>query len=186
MPGQLATLYVTKADQWRAWLRENHAASPGVWLVYHKAHTGVDSLPYDDSVREALCYGWIDSTVRRLDERRYARKFTPRRPGSVWSASNRRRWAELRAEGRLAAPGLETAPDAAARKPQVEIPELPAYFARALETRPAARECFQSLTKAQRRNFVTWVHIAKRPETRARRIRESIELLAQGRKLGLK
>ena len=89
------TLDIRRRAEWRAWLRENHASSPGVWLVFHKNHTGVESIPYEDAVREALCFGWIDSLVKRLDEDRYLLKFTPRKPASKWSDSNRVRWAEL-------------------------------------------------------------------------------------------
>ena len=95
------TLDIRRRAEWRAWLRENHASSPGVWLVFHKNHTGVESIPYEDSVREALCFGWIDGLIKRLDEERYARKFAPRRPGSRWSDINRRRWAALRKAGTL-------------------------------------------------------------------------------------
>jgi uncharacterized protein YdeI (YjbR/CyaY-like superfamily) len=154
--------------------------------VFHKRHTGVASIPYDDAVREALCFGWVDSLVRRLDEDRYALKFTPRKPTSKWSATNRRRWSELKAERLLAPAGLAAAPtkNAYARKPK--IPELPSYIARAFKANPRAWAFFQTLAPTYRRHFVAWIFIAKRPETREKRIRESIELLAEGKKLGLK
>ena len=91
------TLQVRSRRQWRAWLAKHHTSSPGVWLVFHKAHTGVKSIPYEDTVREALCFGWIDSLVKRLDDDRYAFKVTPRKPTSKWSDINRKRWAELKA-----------------------------------------------------------------------------------------
>src|SRR5262245_14220091 len=90
---------------------EKHSASSaGVWLVFHKAHTGVKSIPHDDVVREALCFGWIDSLIKRLDDNRYALKVTPRKPASKWSALNRSRWKELKAAGLLTPPGLAAAP----------------------------------------------------------------------------
>ena len=110
MTPELTTLQVPNRQQWRKWLANHHASSPGVWLVFYKNHTLVESLPYEDSVREALCFGWIDSLVKRLDDDRYARKFTPRQPTSRWSTINRRRYADLQARGLLAAPGLERAP----------------------------------------------------------------------------
>jgi uncharacterized protein YdeI (YjbR/CyaY-like superfamily) len=183
---ELLTLHVTSRRQWRAWLTRHHASSPGVWLVFSKAHTGAASLTYEDAVREALCFGWIDSLVRRLDEDRYARKVTPRKPASKWSDINRKRWAELEAEGLLTSAGLAAAPTDNTYAPRPIIPELPAYIARALRTNPSAWTFFRELAPTHRRHFVTWIHTAKRPETRARRIRESISLLAAGRKLGLK
>lgn len=154
--------------------------------MFHKAHTGVKSLPYEDAVREALCFGWIDSLVKRLDDDRYTVKVTPRRPTSKWSAINRRRWLDLHKDGRLTPAGLAAAPTDNTYGPKATIPALPGYIARALKAHRAAWEFFQSLAPRQRRNFVVWIHTAQRPETRTRRIHESIALLAAQKKLGLK
>ena len=89
------------ADQWRTWLNEHHDSESEVWLIFHKVHTGVKSLAYSDTLDEALCFGWVDSLVKRLDESRYALKFTPRRADSRWSTINRERYAALKAAGRL-------------------------------------------------------------------------------------
>jgi uncharacterized protein YdeI (YjbR/CyaY-like superfamily) len=186
MTPALETLEVRNRRQWRTWLERHHASSPGVWLVFHKEHTGVQSIPYEDSVREALCFGWIDSLVKRLDDDRYARKFTPRQPTSKWSDSNRKRWAELKRAGLLTAAGLAAAPTDNRYAARPAIPELPAYIARALKDSPKAWSFFQQLAPSYRRHFVGWIHLAKRPETRERRLRESIALLAAGKKLGLK
>jgi uncharacterized protein YdeI (YjbR/CyaY-like superfamily) len=186
MTAELELLQVTSRRQWRAWLTKHHSSSPGVWLVFHKAHTGVKSIPYEDMVREALCFGWVDSLVKRLDENRYSVKVTPRRPTSKWSEINRKRWLELEAAGLLTAAGLAAAPTRNIYAPKPAIPELPAYIAKALKTNSAAWKFFRELAPTYRRDFVVWIHIAKRPETRARRIRESIALLAAGKKLGLK
>jgi uncharacterized protein YdeI (YjbR/CyaY-like superfamily) len=179
-------LRVTSRRQWRAWLTKHHTSSPGVWLVFHKAHTGVKSIPYEDMVREALCFGWIDSLIKRLDDNRYALKVTPRRPASKWSAINRKRWADLKAAGLLAPAGAAAAPTNKTYAPRPVIPDLPVYIAKALRAHPGAWRFFRELTPRCRRDFVVWIHIAKRPETRARRMRESISLLAAGKKLGLK
>jgi uncharacterized protein YdeI (YjbR/CyaY-like superfamily) len=186
MAKTLTTLDLRTRDQWRRWLAKHHASSPGIWLVRHKQHTGVASMSYEDLVREALCFGWIDSLVRRLDDERYAIKVTPRKPASRWSATNRRRWNELEAAGRLAAPGRAAAPTADSYAPHPPIPELPAYVAAAFKANPGAWRYFRSLAPTYRRHFVAWIHTARRPETRERRIRESVALLAAGRKLGLK
>jgi uncharacterized protein YdeI (YjbR/CyaY-like superfamily) len=186
MAGNLITLDLRTRKQWREWLTKHHASSAGIWLVRHKQHTGVESMPYEDLVCEALCFGWVDSLVRRLDDDRYAIKVTPRKPASKWSDSNRRRWNELKAAGLLAAAGQAAAPTANSYAPKPSIPELPAYMVKALKTNLEAWRHFQALAPTYRRDFVVWIHTARRPETRERRIRESIELLAAGRKLGLK
>ena len=144
------------------------------------------SIPYEESIREALCFGWVDSLIKRLDDDRYARKFTPRKPASKWSALNRKRWKELKAAGRLAAPGLAAAPTGKGYARPPAIPELPAHVARALKTSPRAWAVFRKLPPSHRREYVVWIHMAKRPETRERRVRAAIALLTAGKKLGLK
>jgi len=183
---KLPSLTLHARHQWRSWLEKHHASSPGVWLVFHKKHTRRKSIPYEDAVRNALCFGWIDSLVKRLDDDRYALKFTPRKPTSKWSDLNRKRWAELNVAGRLAPAGMSAAPTSNTYAPKPSIPLLPGYIARALKTTPKAWHTFQALSPTDRRHFVVWIHIAKRPETRERRIRESLALLAAGKRLGLK
>src|SRR5687768_2659801 len=85
------TLCVANRDDWRAWLADHHETETAVWLIYYKKHTGRPRIPYDDAVEEALCFGWIDSTVRRIDDAKFAQQFTPRRDINNWSALNRRR-----------------------------------------------------------------------------------------------
>lgn len=165
---------------------EHHASSPGIWLLRHKQHTGVESMAYEDLVREALCFGWVDSLIKRVDENHYAIKVTPRKPTSKWSDVNRKRWTQLKAAGLLEAPGLAAAPTGNNYAPHPPIPKLPAYVAKALKTNLSAWQHFQALAPTYRRDFVVWIHTAKRPETRERRIRESIELLSAGKRLGLR
>src|SRR5688500_5232227 len=181
MTAELMSLQVRSRRQWRAWLAKHHTSSPGVWLVFHKAHTGVKALAYEDTVREALCCGWIDSLIKRLDDDRYALKVAPRKPTSKWSDLHRRRWADLQAAGSLTAAGLAAAPTDNRYAPRPKIPELPTYIAKAIKANPKAWSFFRELPPTQRRNFVVWIHIAKRPETREKRIRESIALLAAGK-----
>lgn len=186
MATDLITLDLRTRDAWRRWLAKHHAMSPGVWLVRHKQHTGVESMPYEDLVCEALCFGWVDSLIKRLDDNRYAIKVTPRKPTSKWSDINRKRWKQLKLSGLLEPSGLAAAPTGNTYAPRPTIPELPAYVAKALKTNATAWKSFQALARTHRRDFVVWIHTAKRPETRQRRIRTSIELLAAGKKLGLK
>ena len=186
MSAELPTLEVDDRRQWRTWLAAHHESSAGIWLVFHKRHTGRRSMPLDDAVREALCFGWIDSLIKRLDNERYAVKVTPRRPTSKWSAINRKRWSELKASGLLAPAGLAAAPTEHTYAPRPTVPELPEYIARAFKADAKAWTFFRELAPTHRRQFVVWIHTAKRRETRERRIRESLALLAAGKKLGLK
>ena len=183
---ELEFLDVRTRAKWHAWLAKHHTSSRGVWVVVHKAHTGVKSMPYEDFVRAALCFGWIDSLVKRLDDDRFAIKVTPRKATSKWSDINRRRWMELKSAGLLKPAGLAAAPTANTYAAKPKIPELPGYIAKAIKSNPEAWSFFQTLPRRERRNFVVWIHIAKRPETRERRIGESVALLAAGKKLGLK
>jgi uncharacterized protein YdeI (YjbR/CyaY-like superfamily) len=186
MTTKLMTLDLRDCLQWRTWLTKNHASSPGIWLVFHKGHTGVKCMPYEDSVREALCFGWIDSLIKRLDDDRYARKFTPRKRTSKWSDINRKRWRELEAARLLTPAGQVAAPTDNQYAPRPAIPELPPYIARALKANPKAWRSFQDMAPSHRRHYVAWIHTAVRPETREKRIAESIRLLTSGKKLGLK
>lgn len=177
---------VRSRRKWREWLQKHHATSQGVWLVYHKQHTGVQSVDYDDSVREALCFGWVDSLIKKLDDDTYARKFTPRRAGSKWSDSNRKRWKELQADGQLTAAGRSAAPTNNRAAPPAMPQRMPPYIVKTFKSKAKAWRVFQALPKSRQRDFVVWIAMAKRPETRAKRIAESLRLLAAGKTLGLK
>jgi len=186
----MKNLLVRTLDEWRDWLTEHHATVPEVWLVFFKKHARAESIAYKDARDEALCFGWVDSLIKRLDDRRYAMKFTPRKPESRWSAVNRKRYAELEAEGRLQPSGIERPPTErgyAARPPRLDLPSrLPAYFATALRRNGKAMRHFEALSPARRRRYFAWVESAKREETKRRRLQEAVRLLARGEELGLK
>lgn len=187
----MKTLEVTTAKAWRAWLAEHHAREPEIWLVYQKQHTGKPSVAYGASVEEALCFGWVDSLIRRLDDDRFARKFTPRKRGSKWSASNKDRVARLLRDGRMTpagarlidaarADGTWDAPDRA------EAPEEPPpILASALREHAKARASFEALPPSHRKRYVAWITAAKREETRARRVARAIAMLEAGERLGM-
>jgi uncharacterized protein YdeI (YjbR/CyaY-like superfamily) len=103
---QPTTLHVTTRNEWRAWLAEHHDTEKEVWLISYKKHTGRPQIPYDEAVEEALCFGWIDSLVKTIDEERFAQKFTPRKMKNNWSESNKRRVKKLVREGRMTQAGL--------------------------------------------------------------------------------
>jgi len=183
----LKTLDARTPDEWRSWLDEHHHSESEVWLVFHKRHTGRASIAYQDAVDEALCFGWIDSLIKRLDDARYARKFTPRKADSKWSTTNRQRYAQLEASGRLMPAGLNRPPtDRSGDAPRPSPSKLPQYIQDALRNRPAAWNYFQSLAPSFRRLYIGWIDSAKQPETKLRRLEEAIRLLAAGKKLGLK
>jgi uncharacterized protein YdeI (YjbR/CyaY-like superfamily) len=177
-------------EQWRAWLAQHQDSESAVWLVFHKRHTGMQSIAHGDARDEALCYGWVDSLVKRLDEDRYAVKFTPRRADSRWSAINRKRYAVLKASGRLKPGGVKRPPTNRTdgpRPPRYEMPSVvPRYIQSALKKHPSARQYFESLPPSHRRRYVGWIDTAKRDETKARRLDEAIRLLTAGKPLGLK
>ena len=184
------TLLVKTLKEWRAWLGKHHASEPEIWLVFHKQHTGIPSIEYQDALDEALCHGWVDSLIKRLDDDRFARKFTPRKSTSRWSDVNRKRYAELKALGRLKPPGIARAPGAkgSAPKPKrVELPaRLPSYIQVALRKNPAARRSYERLSPAHQRRYFAWIASAKRAETRLKRLEAAIHMLEKGEQLGLK
>ncbi len=179
---------------WRRWLEVNHAAVPETWVVFYRKpaqRPGRPTLTYGEAVEQAICFGWIDGLKRRLDDERYTHRFTPRKPDSRWSESNRERLARMRSAGLMAPPG-EAAVEASIRsgawdKPARAAPvEAPAELLAALEADAEARAGWASLTRAQQRRYEVWVGMAKREETRARRLAESLTLLRRGEKLGMR
>jgi uncharacterized protein YdeI (YjbR/CyaY-like superfamily) len=183
----LKTLDARTSEEWRQWLADHHESESEVWLVFHKRHTGRASIGYGDAVDEALCFGWIDSLIKRLDEARYARKFTPRKSDSRWSTSNRKRYALLKASGRLMPAGLKRAPtERSGDAPRPSPSKVPQYIQEALRNRPPAWSYFESLAPSYRRLYLGWIDSAKQQETKLRRLEEAVRLLAAGKKLGLK
>jgi uncharacterized protein YdeI (YjbR/CyaY-like superfamily) len=185
-------LYPATRDEWRNWLNENHAKKKEIWLVYYKPHVNKPTLKYDESVEEALCYGWIDSIIKKIDDEKYARKFTPRKDDSRWSESNKKRAREMIVQSRMTKYGMakiEAAkiselwekPD----RPQINL-ELPADLKIALAKNNMAKEFFNRLAPSYQKQYIAWIQVAKRPETRAMRVKESIELLQKGEKLRMK
>jgi uncharacterized protein YdeI (YjbR/CyaY-like superfamily) len=148
------------------------------------------SIAYADALDEALCFGWVDSLVKRLDDRRYARKFTPRRADSRWSTTNRKRYAVLKASGRMKPAGINPAPTDRSYgppPPRFKMPsKLPQYIRTALRKHPEALRYFEALAASHRRRYVGWIESAKHQETKTRRLEEAIRLLSAGKVLGLK
>jgi uncharacterized protein YdeI (YjbR/CyaY-like superfamily) len=186
----MKTLRVETLEQWRDWLEEHHASESEIWIIFYKRRTGLASIDYEDALDEALCFGWVDSLVKRLDDDRFARKFTPRRADSRWSTKNRNRYEELKALGRLTRAGIDRPPtDRGYDAPPARLAlpsKLPTYIQAAFKKNATAFRHFEALPPSQRRRYVAWIDTAKREETKLRRLEEAIRLLAAGQELGLK
>jgi uncharacterized protein YdeI (YjbR/CyaY-like superfamily) len=172
-----------RAD-WRRWLGRHHAQPHGVWLLIRKRDRQALGVTYEEAVREALCFGWIDSTAGSVDEDHYRLWMAPRKPRSAWSAINKRRVDELQAEGLLAPPGLTAiatakrngAWDTLSRSDALEVPK---DLAAALRRNPPARTRWNAFPPSARKQMLAWIDAAKRPETRAKRIEQTATLAAE-------
>ncbi|HEY1777263.1 MAG TPA: YdeI/OmpD-associated family protein [Solirubrobacteraceae bacterium] len=187
---QQPQLTVLDARAWRSWLRRNHTASTGVWLVLAKKGTvEPTSLSYDQALDEALCHGWIDGQVRRRDADTYLQRFTPRRPRSRWSKRNVGIVERLAASGRMRPAGIAQVEQAqadgrweGAYTGQAQA-AVPADLRAALDADPAANATFEKLTSQNRYAVIFRIEGLRRPESRARRIEEYVAMLARGETL---
>jgi uncharacterized protein YdeI (YjbR/CyaY-like superfamily) len=165
--------------EWRRWLVNNHSDSPGIRLILHKKNSDKPRVTYDEAVEEALCFGWIDSKPNTLDETRYILHFHPRKPGSVWSQRNKARIKRLIQSGLMTSAGL--AKIEAAKKDRswqsldtIDKLEVPSDLAKALKANEKAQEHFESFPNSSKKIILFWIQSAKRPETRAKRIEETV------------
>jgi uncharacterized protein YdeI (YjbR/CyaY-like superfamily) len=185
-------LYVKTRYEWRQWLFKHHQIETEVWLVFFKKATGTPTIAYESAVEEALCFGWIDSIIKKLDDEKYARKFTPRKPNSRWSDLNKKRVKKMLGQGRMTKFGLakvqQAKQDGLWNKPdRLSVAfDIPEEFAHALKQNKKAQEFFDQLASTFQKQYIGWITLAKRKETRAKRTKESIALLSRGAKLGLK
>ncbi|MEE9166990.1 MAG: YdeI/OmpD-associated family protein [Candidatus Neomarinimicrobiota bacterium] len=185
------TLYVTNRKDWRAWLGKNQGKENEIWLVYYKKHTEKPTIPYDDAVEEALCFGWIDSIIRRVDDEKYMRKFTPRKDRSIWSELNKKRVQKMIKQGLMTEAGSTKIREARRNgywdrlSPVIDIQRAPADFKSALSSNKKASEYYQSLAPSYKKQYIGWIVSAKREETRKRRVKEAIKFLARNKKLGM-
>ena len=185
---QPVLFFATQADL-ESWMDEHGEESDGIWLKFAKKDSGIESVVYAQAVAVALSYGWIDGQAKRLDDHHYLQRFTPRRPRSKWSKINREKAERLIAEGRMRPAGLREVErakqdgrwDEAYDSPTTAT--VPDDFQAALDAEPAAAEFFSSLGSTKRYSFLYRIADAKRPETRAKRIAQFVELLARGETL---
>jgi len=187
----LDTVQVDDAAKWRSWLSKNHLKSQGVWLVFQRKETGKPSPTYDDALDWALAYGWIDSIIRKIDEEKYARKFTPRKPWSIWSSSNINRVQRLEQEGKMTWWGMEafskrTSEKSLSEKFSPQDFKIPSDLEKALRANPRAWSNFEQYTPSYRKRYLMWISSAKKSETREMRIREAVDLISKNVKALLK
>ncbi len=178
---QMETLCLKKRAEWRSWLQKNAKTSPGIWLIYYKKASGKPRIAYEDAVEEALCFGWIDGKIKRLDDDRYAQSFTPRKATSRWSALNIKRATKLIEDGKMTAAGQS------AFNPKRKAEPLPMRFPANLEnefrSQKQAWENFQRFPSYYRRMTAGWVASAKKEETQLKRLRQLIEFSARNEKI---
>jgi uncharacterized protein YdeI (YjbR/CyaY-like superfamily) len=185
------TFFAADRAAWREWLAAHHGSASVVWLLLHKKNVAEPSVAYDEAVEEALSWGWIDGRTNRWDERSYAVRFTPRKPGSVWSESNIARVERMIAEGRMTPAGQALVDEAKRRGSWDEaasgrLEVTPPDLEEALAADPAAAARWRAWAPTHRRQYVYWVLDAKRPETRERRVAEVARRAAAGLKPGEK
>ncbi len=179
----MKTLYCKDRREWRAWLKTNGESSDEVWLRYYKKNSAKQGILYEDSVEEALCFGWIDGKIKRVDEEQCARRFTPRKPGSQWSASNLSRVKKLLQEGRMTAAGFAAFRARRLRKPAPQVARFPADVENQFKKQSRAWDNFSRFPAFYRRMTARWVASAKREETRSKRLNQLITLSARNERM---
>ena len=181
---KLDTFQAQNRQAWREWLEQNYDTSIGVWLIYYKVKSGQPSVRYSEAVKEALCFGWIDSKAKSIDEERYQQIFTPRKPKSVWSKLNKQYIEELIEQGLMTQAGLEKI-EAAKQDGSwttldaVEELIIPADLRQAFAANEMANQYFEELSKSIKKNILFWIQSAKRSQTRSKRIEQTIGATAQ-------
>jgi uncharacterized protein YdeI (YjbR/CyaY-like superfamily) len=180
MPHLQVLNFKTK-EEWRDWLQKHHSTVNEAWVIIYKKHSEKDGLKYLEAVEEAVCYGWIDSKMNRVDEDTFRQRFSPRRKNSIWSKINKELATRLINEGKMTKAGYEAITegkrsgkwqDAYTSK---TIPAIPDDLQQALHASPTAHEHFQAFPNSTKLMYIHWILNAKRPGTRAKRIRQVVE-----------
>ncbi|MES2629779.1 MAG: YdeI/OmpD-associated family protein [Bacteroidota bacterium] len=180
---EIETFYPANKKEWRQWLQENHDKKQSVMLMCYKLKAGVPTISWSDAVDEALCFGWIDSTRRTLDEERFIQLFTRRKPTSTWSKVNKDKVARFIADGTMTAAGMKTI-DIAKQNgswtilDEVEELNIPADLEKEFSKHKGSKDFFTGLSKSTKKGMLQWIVMAKRDETRQNRITEIVEKAA--------
>jgi uncharacterized protein YdeI (YjbR/CyaY-like superfamily) len=177
----MAQILFKNRAEWRQWLAQNHATEKEIWLEYYKKGSGKTSVSYDEAVEEALCWGWIDSLVHKLDAERYMQRYTPRRTDSIWSERNKRRVEKAISENCMTSFGMEKIEIARENGSWMQLDTIdralviPADLIDALSRDATAEKNFDKLAPSHKKQYVWWIESAKRLETRERRINETVD-----------
>lgn len=195
---ELEQIHFSTPESFRSWLDANHSNSPGIWIIFYKKHVNIECIGYKEALEEALCFGWIDSLIKRIDNDKYARKFTPRTNKTKWSEINKKLVTALIKEGRMTEEGLKKI-DIYIKKGSVdwEINDLkkenhkkeidvPDFIIKEFAKNDLALANFNNLAQTHKKHYVIWVTSAKREKTILNRLKKSVELLKENSKLGLK
>jgi uncharacterized protein YdeI (YjbR/CyaY-like superfamily) len=187
MEKEIETFYPRSRQEWRNWLQENHAKKQSVWLIYYKKKSNVSTILYSDAVDEALCFGWIDSKSKPIDEHRFMQFFSKRKEKSVWSKVNKEKIERLTKEGLMTNAGYEIIEKAKQNGSwnildEAEALHIPEDLEGEFDKRPNAKLYFLSLSRSDKRNILQWLILAKRQETREKRITEIVELADKNQK----
>lgn len=185
------TLYVTTRKEWRSWLAKNHKTAPDIWLIFYRKDSGKPRLPYNAAVEEALCYGWIDSIVKKPDEESFAQRFSPRKKGSQWSALNIERLRRLWKAGKMRRAGLEAAgevlriahPKSAHGK---KGPKIPLDILKALKKDPAVWKNFSGFPSSYKRIRIGWIDDSRqRKDVFRTRLNYFVRMTKKGKRFGM-
>jgi uncharacterized protein YdeI (YjbR/CyaY-like superfamily) len=181
MAGRMKNLlHVTSREEWRAWLARHYRTESEAWLVYHRTGSGKPRISYNDAVEEALCFGWVDSTAKGIDERRFAQRFSPRRPGSPYSAINMERLRRLAARGLIRADVRKTLPDLSVKRFRT-----PSDIVAALKERPQAWRNYRKLPAAYKRIRIGFIEGARdRPGEFQKRLRYFVRMTERNKRFG--
>lgn len=195
---ELEHIYFNSSESFRSWLEKNHNQSIGIWMIFYRKQKNIECIKYTEALEEAMCFGWIDSIVKKVDDAQYVRKFTPRTNISKWSDLNKKIVLSLIEKGKMTEAGLEKI-DIYLKTGRVDWKsngskkdeenkgfQVPDYILRAFSENEPALTNFNNLAQTYKRHYILWITNAKREETILNRLKESIGLLKENRKLGLK
>lgn len=187
MEKEIETFYPASRKDWRQWLQENHNTKQSIWVVMYKKDAGVPTITWSDAVDEAICFGWIDSIKKSVDHEQSIQYFSRRKPTSAWSKINKAKVERLISEGLMAQAGYDSVEIAKQNGSwsildEVEEIVIPKDLDKAFKLHPGSNDFFMSLSRSIKKMMLHWVVMAKRPETRDKRITEIAELAAQKRK----
>jgi uncharacterized protein YdeI (YjbR/CyaY-like superfamily) len=177
---EIETFYPRNRQEWRQWLKENHSSKQSIWFVGYKKKSGIPTIFWSEAVDEALCFGWIDSTIKSLDDGSYIQFFSKRKANSTWSKINKEKIKQLVAANLMTAAGFESVETAKKNGSwtildEVEELVIPDDLEKEFETKPGSKDFFLSLSKSVRKVILQWLVLAKRAETRQNRIAEIVE-----------